>query len=79
MRVRVDGKKRDLVTADDALVAVPVPKGDHVVTIDYDAPRARLGALVSTASGLLLLLCGAVALRRRRRSRSATPSAADHS
>jgi hypothetical protein len=71
LRVRVDGEKRDLVTADDALVAVPVPKGEHVVTVDYDAPRARLGALVSIASGLLLLFCGVFALRQRRRSRGA--------
>jgi hypothetical protein len=71
LRVRVDGKNRDLVTADDALVAVPVPRGEHVVTIDYDAPHARLGALVSVASGLLLLLCGAFALRRRPRAQGA--------
>jgi hypothetical protein len=71
LRVRVDGAKRDLVTADDALVAVAVPKGEHVVTVEYDAPHARLGALVSIASGLLLLLCGAFALRQRRRARNA--------
>jgi hypothetical protein len=71
VRVRVDGEKRDLVTADDALVAVPVPKGEHVVSIDYDAPHARLGAFVSLASGLLLLVCGAFALRQRRRARDA--------
>ncbi len=74
LRARVDGKHRDIVTADDAMVAVPVSKGEHVVTIDYDAPHAGLGALVSIASGLLLLACGAFALRQRRRAHSAPVS-----
>jgi uncharacterized membrane protein YfhO len=74
LRARVDGKHRDIVTADDAMVAIPVPKGEHVVTIDYDAPHAELGAVVSIASGLLLLACGAFALRQRRRARGATVS-----
>ncbi len=75
LQARVDGKKSTLVVADDALVAVPVPKGDHTVTLDYRAPRARLGALVSLVAAVVLLVCAGFAVRQRRRSRGVLPAA----
>jgi hypothetical protein len=65
-QARVDGVRTRLVPADHALGAIHVPPGNHVVELDYHAPHARLGALVSIASLVLLVVCASVALRKRR-------------
>jgi hypothetical protein len=66
LRASVDGRRSDVVRVDHALVAVPVPAGEHVVEIDYIAPRSQVGALVSLAAACALVLVGVIALRRRR-------------
>ena len=61
----VDGRPVPLVAADHALVAVPVPAGEHVVALHYTPAGRSRGAVVSVLS--LAVLTGALAIRRRRR------------
>ena len=68
----VDGKPARLLPADDAMVAVAVPAGSHVVRLQYRIPHIALG-LASTGASLIV----AVVLvywdrRRRRRSKGET-------
>jgi Bacterial membrane protein YfhO len=66
-RARVDGHRVDLVIGDNALAAIPVPAGTHVVELEYRAPGARLGALISVGAAFVLACTGAMAVRRRAR------------
>jgi hypothetical protein len=50
----VDGKPTDLVDADHAGVAVPVPAGEHDITFQYH-PAGRTAGFVLTAVGLAVL------------------------
>jgi hypothetical protein len=59
----VDGRPAPLLAADHALVAVPVPAGEHEVRLRYVPPGRRAGAGISLLS--LLVLAGAAAFRRR--------------
>ncbi|HSV39671.1 MAG TPA: YfhO family protein [Nocardioidaceae bacterium] len=58
-RATVDGQVVDLVYANHAFAGVPVPAGEHQVSLTYTAPGLRTGALVSLGAlavcGLLLL------------------------
>lgn len=73
----VDGRPVDLVAGNHAFAAVPVPDGTHTVTLRYEAPGLRAGAVISAvgALGLLALLFIPTVFRRWRRSRndSVTP------
>jgi hypothetical protein len=51
----VDGRAVGVVPGNHAFAAIPVPKGEHTVVLDYQAPGLAVGALVSAGSGLLLL------------------------
>ena len=68
----VDGRAVPLVPADHALVAVPVPAGTHVVTLAYRPPGQALGAGVSVASVLVLVLAAVLPGWRRRRRVTST-------
>ncbi|MDP9117102.1 MAG: YfhO family protein [Actinomycetota bacterium] len=64
--VSVDGHRQKLVDANNAMVAVLVPGGQHRVSFDYSAPGQKIGAVVSSVTVL-----GMVAIfvwERRRRS-----------
>ncbi len=63
---RVDGKESPIERADYALAAVRVPAGAHVVRFTYEAPHARLGALLTTVAALVLLAAAVFAVRARR-------------
>ncbi|MGY0389902.1 YfhO family protein [Nocardioides sp. WG-D5] len=66
----VDGRPVDLVAGNHAFAAVPVPDGTHTVTLSYDAPGLRTGAVVSLLGALVTLgLLVVPALVGRRRSR----------
>jgi hypothetical protein len=65
----VDGKSTPLLPADQGLVTVAVPTGQHTVTLRLALPHATLGAAVSIATAVLLLLAvGAETWWLRRRS-----------
>ncbi|WP_328531755.1 YfhO family protein [Nocardioides sp. NBC_00368] len=51
----VDGRPVDLVAGNHALAAVPVPDGTHTVTLRYEAPGLRTGAVVSLLGALVTL------------------------
>ena len=70
----IDGAPVDLVAADHALVAVPVPAGEHVVELRHTVPGRSTGALASGASlaGLALMAAATPLWRRRRRNAPAT-------
>jgi hypothetical protein len=67
--VTVDGKKAELVAADEGVVAVAVPAGTHTVALHYSSPDGGLGAAISvvTAVALLAAVGGEVWWSRRRR------------
>ncbi len=64
----VDGEPAELIAADQGLVAVAVPEGEHVVTLRYDPDGQQLGFGVSIAAWLVVtaLLVWPVAVRRLR-------------
>jgi Bacterial membrane protein YfhO len=64
----VDGRPVDLVKADHALVAVPVPTGRHEVALHATVPGRSRGTVVSAASvvGLGLMVAAPPLWRRRR-------------
>ena len=76
-RATVDGHAASMRRADEAMVAVLVPAGNHVVRL-YDArPRMKTGLLVTIGSAGLLGVAWftgspLVAARRRRRAAGAT-------
>jgi hypothetical protein len=67
----VDGRKAPIVPGNHAFAAVPVPDGTHTVTLRYQAPGLRTGAVVSLLGALvtlgLLVVPGLVGRRRSRR------------
>ncbi|OIJ28382.1 YfhO family protein [Nocardioides luteus] len=68
----VDGEEVPLVAGNHAFAAVPVPDGTHTVTLRYDAPGLRTGAVVSLLGALVtlgLLLVPWLTDRRRGRRR----------
>ncbi|MEY9931034.1 hypothetical protein ABH926_005681 [Catenulispora sp. GP43] len=50
----VDGRRADLVKADQGLVAVDVPAGTHTVALRYSLPQQTVGTWASGAVGLSL-------------------------
>lgn len=71
----VDGKRADLVPADQGLVAVPVPAGTHTVVVHYSLGAGRLGTVISVSVAVLLIvIClGDWLWWRRRRSPACRP------
>jgi hypothetical protein len=66
---QVDGKTVEILRADYALRAVPVPAGHHHVEFHYRSPAIRRGltlSLISLALALALLGAGLLARRRAR-------------
>jgi hypothetical protein len=61
----LDGRPVPLLRGNVAFRAVAVPPGQHVVEMAYRPPAVARGASVSLASGLLALVAGAYARRRR--------------
>ena len=62
----VDGKPAPVVRAFAALQAVPLPAGEHSVTLRYRSPGLRsVNPLVCAGLVLLALLCGAGFLKRK--------------
>lgn len=57
-RAFVDGNAVSLLRANYVLRALCVPAGDHEVTLIYDPPLLKAGALISGLTLLLLLLTG---------------------
>jgi hypothetical protein len=72
-RAALDGQSVPIRNADHALVAIHVPKGMHVVTLDAEPRGWRTGILVSIAAGIVLLALIAWGIVRRRRSRAEEP------
>jgi hypothetical protein len=65
-RAEVDGAAAPVLRANLLMRAVPVPAGEHVVALSYQAPGLRIAAAVSGCS--LLILAGLFIPRRRRRT-----------
>ena len=59
----VDGAAADLVPADHAVVAVPVPAGQHRVRLYYAAPDGRAGLAVTVVAAAALI--GLLGVERR--------------
>lgn len=70
----VDGAPADLVPADEGLVAVHVPAGQHTVSLRYALPHAHAAAWASAGVAMLLILLslGDWWLLRRKRSTLST-------
>ncbi|MWB99244.1 YfhO family protein [Agromyces seonyuensis] len=65
----VDGEPVDIVPVDNALGAIRVDAGTHVVELEFRTPGLALGSAVSGAAVVALAVWGIVLLIRRRRRR----------
>lgn len=78
--VTIDGSKASLVPANHAMVAVPVPAGDHIVRFRYHPPLQKLGFGITIGSLVVvisvLLFSSRNPPRHGRRPRPATMPAA---
>lgn len=63
-RAEVDGRPAPVLVADYMMQAVPVPAGSHTVTLAYCDDIIGIGAAISAAAWLLLLVLGAWQWRR---------------
>jgi hypothetical protein len=70
--VTVDGKPASLLPADDAMVAVNVPSGQHRITFRYRAPGQTVGGAVSGIA--VLIVIAILGWSRPWRRRSAVPA-----
>ncbi|MGH7444368.1 MAG: YfhO family protein [Longimicrobiales bacterium] len=72
---QVDGEAAPLVRANLTFRAVPVPAGEHVVTMRFVPDALRAGVLVSVSLLLALLAVGigSLILQRRRAARAGAP------
>jgi hypothetical protein len=74
----VDGHSAKLLDADNALVAVDVPAGHHVIDVSYHATGQRAGFAVSFLAFLVMLaLLGWPMVQAPRRRTLAVPSGSD--
>ncbi|MCO5178357.1 MAG: YfhO family protein [Thermomicrobiales bacterium] len=64
----VDGEQVEVVPADHALQAIPLPAGEHTVTLRYETPGLNLG-LAITGTTVLLLIIGWFVIRQRANGR----------
>jgi hypothetical protein len=67
----VDGRRADLVKADQGMVAIDVPAGTHKVTLRYSMPQEGLATWASVLIGVSLLAVPAGEWWWERRRRSA--------
>lgn len=63
-RAYVDGEEVDVLAADHALRAVPLPAGEHTVELRYDPLSLRAGLVISGVTALAMLGTWLVALIR---------------
>ncbi len=64
-RAAVDGEPAAVLRADVALVAVPVPAGQHTVRLWFTAPWVWAGLAISLAAALILAALTLASMRRR--------------
>ncbi len=70
--VTVDGRPAHMVPADDAMVAVALPSGEHVVRFEYSTPGQVAGAALTglgIVAAVAILIVDRVSLRERRHAR----------
>jgi hypothetical protein len=65
-RVRIDGRRAELLRVDHALRGVRVPAGTHTVVFTYQDRRMQVGAVLALLTGLALAGLGLLRLRRGR-------------
>lgn len=65
-RAEMDGQPVDILRANYAFRAVPVPAGSHRLTMTFRSGAWQVGLVISGLTVLLLLSLGGVALARRR-------------
>jgi hypothetical protein len=63
----IDGARAPILLTDYLLRGVALPAGQHTVEMRYTAPAARVGAIISVAT--LLLLCVLAIIARRKQER----------
>ena len=73
-RARVDGRPAPVLEADGAFLGVPVPPGDHEVTLAYHPPASVAFGRLITAATLLAIAAGWLRSRRRRGQREDGPA-----
>ncbi|HET8523698.1 MAG TPA: YfhO family protein, partial [Thermomicrobiales bacterium] len=63
-RADIDGQQTPIYAADTVLRAIRLPAGDHSIRFSYDPPSLRYGLIVSSVTGItILLIFAAVAWR----------------
>jgi len=64
---RVDGKTAPIYRTNYILCGVPVPRGEHIVTVRYESKPLRWGLVISFVSALVTLILLAAMSRHKRR------------
>jgi len=64
-QAEVDGRAADLLRANGAFMAVPVPAGEHHVQLLFTAPTVTLGLVISLLSAATLVAMALVLWRRQ--------------
>ncbi|WP_026499111.1 YfhO family protein [Butyrivibrio sp. WCD2001] len=66
----VDGKKTNIIEADYSRRALPIPKGEHVITLEYKPMVMILGAWISLASMTVVIAIIIINLVNDRKKRA---------
>jgi hypothetical protein len=73
-KATVDGEEVDILIADHALRAVPVPAGTHTVMLRHQPASLTAGLAISLGTIALLLVAGLALLRGERPAGGSLPS-----
>ncbi len=68
----IDGQSASILRADLALTAIAVPAGDHVVWFRYQPSSVLVGAIVSIAAVVLVVIAGLIGIITGRSKRKVT-------
>lgn len=66
-RAYVDGEEAPILRANVAFMALELPAGSHVVTLEYETPNLRLGLALSAGALLAFVVIAIVSRRRKAR------------
>jgi hypothetical protein len=59
-RIKIDGEKVETIRAYGALVAVPIPAGQHIVSFTYDSPSYKIGLMLSLVTWVGMGILGGI-------------------
>jgi uncharacterized membrane protein YfhO len=64
----VDGKEKEIIRTDYLLRGIPLPEGEHTISLEYEPSSFRIGLIISGATLLLLVTIPVAKYLIKRRS-----------